>query len=404
MLNSNMNAASPFSRPLYVMLKPVGSRCNLSCRYCYYLEKAHYYDETADFRMSDAVLEEFVRQYLEAQTSSEVLFIWHGGEPLLCGLDFYKHALSLQQRYAGGRHIDNCIQTNGTLITEEWCRFFKENNFLVGVSIDGPKHFHDAYRCRSYDAVVRGIELLNKHDVQWNAMAVVNNLNVEYPLEFYRFFRDELNCRYLQFTPIVERIDEKGRFVIGNEEGKLTETSISSKQWGAFLCAIFDEWVQHDVGEMFVQMFDATLANWCGVQPGICSLAPTCGHSAAMEHNGDLFSCDHFVFPQHLLGNIRMNSITSMMYGDQQKAFGLSKRNELTRQCKECQYLFACNGECPKNRFALDEYGYFGHNHLCAGYLRYFCHVAPAMDYMAEEWLAGREVSSVMKNIKCIYQ
>ncbi len=404
MLNSNMNAASPFSRPLYVMLKPVGSHCNLSCRYCYYLEKAHYYDETADFRMSDAVLEEFVRQYIEAQTSSEVLFIWHGGEPLLCGLDFYKHALSLQQRYAGGRHIDNCIQTNGTLITEEWCRFFKENNFLVGVSIDGPKHFHDAYRCRSYDAVVRGIELLNKHDVQWNAMAVVNNLNVEYPLEFYRFFRDELNCRYLQFTPIVERVDEKGRFVIGNEEGKLTETSISSKQWGAFLCAIFDEWVQHDVGEMFVQMFDATLANWCGVPPGICSLAPICGHSAAMEHNGDLFSCDHFVFPQHLLGNIRMNSITSMMYGDQQKAFGLSKCNELTRQCKECQYLFACNGECPKNRFALDEYDNFGHNHLCAGYLRYFCHVAPAMDYMAEEWLAGREVSSVMKNIKCIYQ
>ena len=404
MLNSNMNAASPFSHPLYVMLKPVGSRCNLSCRYCYYLEKAHYYDETADFRMSDAVLEEFVRQYLEAQTSSEVLFIWHGGEPLLCGLDFYKYALSLQQKYAGGRHIDNCIQTNGTLITEEWCRFFKENNFLVGVSIDGPKHFHDAYRCRSYDAVVRGIELLNKHDVQWNAMAVVNNLNVEYPLEFYRFFRDELNCRYLQFTPIVERIDEKGRFVIGNEEGKLTETSILSKQWGAFLCAIFDEWVQHDVGEMFVQMFDATLANWCGVPPGICSLAPTCGHSAAMEHNGDLFSCDHFVFPQHLLGNIRTNSITSMMYGDQQKAFGLSKRNELTRQCKECQYLFACNGECPKNRFTLDEYGNFGHNHLCAGYLRYFCHVAPAMDYMAEEWLAGREVASVMKNIKCIYQ
>ena len=404
MLNSNMNAASPFSRPLYVMLKPVGSRCNLSCRYCYYLEKAHYYDETADFRMSDAALEEFVRQYLEAQTSSEVLFIWHGGEPLLCGLDFYKYALSLQQKYAGGRHIDNCIQTNGTLITEEWCRFFKENNFLVGVSIDGPKHFHDAYRCRSYAAVVRGIELLNKHDVQWNAMAVVNNLNVEYPLEFYRFFRDELNCRYLQFTPIVERVDEKGRFVIGNEEGKLTETSILSKQWGAFLCAIFDEWVQHDVGEMFVQMFDATLANWCGVPPGICSLAPTCGHSAALEHNGDLFSCDHFVFPQHLLGNIHTNSITSMMYGDQQKAFGLSKRNELTRQCKECQYLFACNGECPKNRFALDEYGNFGHNHLCAGYLRYFCHVAPAMDYMAEEWLAGREVASVMKNIKCIYQ
>ena len=399
-----MSIIQPFSHPIYVMLKPVGSRCNLACQYCYYLEKGMLHNSTGSYGMSDDMLENFIRQYLDAQTMQEVLFIWHGGEPLLEPMAFYEKALQLQKRYAKGRIIDNCIQTNGTLITEEWCRFFHDNNFLVGVSIDGPRHFHNQYRDNTFDKVMHGIELLNKYDVQWNAMAVVNNLNVEYPLEFYRFFRNELNCRYLQFTPIVERVDEKGRFVIGNEEGKLTETSILSKQWGAFLCAIFDEWVQHDVGEMYVQMFDATLANWCGVPPGICSLAPTCGHSAAMEHNGDLFSCDHFVFPQHLLGNIRTNSITSMMYGDQQKAFGLSKRNELTRQCKECQYLFACNGECPKNRFALDEYGNFGHNHLCAGYLRYFRHVSSAMDYMAEEWLAGREVSSVMKNIKCIYQ
>ena len=399
-----MSIIQPFSHPIYVMLKPGGSRCNLACQYCYYLEKGMLHNSTGSYGMSDDMLENFIRQYLDAQTMQEVLFIWHGGEPLLKPMAFYEKALQLQKQYAKGRIIDNCIQTNGTLITEEWCRFFHDNNFLVGVSIDGSRHFHNQYRGNTFDKVMHGIELLNKYDVQWNAMAVVNNLNVEYPLEFYRFFRDELNCRYLQFTPIVERVDEKGRFVIGNEEGKLTETSILSKQWGAFLCAIFDEWVQHDVGEMFVQMFDSTLANWCGVPPGICSLAPTCGHSAALEHNGDLFSCDHFVFPQHLLGNIRMNSITSMMYGDQQKAFGLSKCNELTRQCKECQYLFACNGECPKNRFALDEYGNFGHNHLCAGYLRYFRHVSSAMDYMAEEWLAGREVASVMKNIKCIYQ
>lgn len=394
-----MKTYSPFSHPLYVMLKPAGSKCNLACRYCYYLEKHAYGDKTDDFIMSDRVLEEFVKQYIESQTMQEVLFTWHGGEPLLRPLSFYKNALRLQRQYARGRHIDNCIQTNGTLLTDEWCRFLKDNNFLVGVSVDGPKSIHNKYRCNSYDDVIKGIELLNKYEVQWNAMAVVNNINVEKPLEFYRYFRDELGCRFLQFTPIVERRDKDGLLMPGMKEGgELTKTSILSKQWGVFLCEIFDEWVRHDVGEMFVQLFDATLANWCGVPPGICSLAPVCGHSAAMEYNGDLYSCDHFVFPDYKLGNINSNSITSMMYGERQRMFGLAKRATLPRQCKECQYLFACNGECPKNRFVADEYGDFGLNYLCEGYLMFFRHVAPAMDFMADELRVDRSPANVMNN------
>lgn len=394
-----MKTYSPFSHPLYVMLKPAGSKCNLACRYCYYLEKHVYSDKTDDSFMSERVLEEFVKQYIESQTMQEVLFTWHGGEPLLRPLSFYKNALRLQRQYARGKHIDNCIQTNGTLLTEEWCRFLKDNNFLVGVSVDGPQHIHNKYRCNSYNDVINGIELLNKYGVQWNAMAVVNNINVERPLDFYRYFRDELGCRFLQFTPVVERRDKDGLLMPGMKEGgELTKTSISSKQWGVFLCEIFDEWVRHDVGEMFVQLFDATLANWCGVPPGICSLAPVCGHSAAMEYNGDLYSCDHFVFPDYKLGNINSNSITSMMYGERQRMFGQAKRTTLPRQCKECQYLFACNGECPKNRFVTDEYGDFGLNYLCEGYLMFFRHVAPAMDFMADELRADRSPVNVMNN------
>lgn len=391
-----MNISQPFSRPFYVMAKPAGSLCNLSCRYCYYLEKKKYYDETGVFRMSDELLEDFTRQYIEAQTMSEVLFTWHGGEPLLRPLSFYEKALALQRRYAGGRHTDNCIQTNGTLITDEWCRFFRDNGFLVGVSIDGPRRFHDAMRPDSFDRVLRGIELLNKHGVEWNAMAVVNSMNVDYPIEFYRFFKS-VGCRYLQFTPVVERRDDAGMLMPGmTEGGTLTSTSVSPEKWGRFLCTLFDEWVHRDVGEIFVQLFDATLANWAGVPPGICSLAPVCGHSAALEHNGDLYSCDHFVFPEHKLGNIRRDTITSMMYGPRQTAFGNAKRSSLPRQCRECEYLFACNGECPKNRFVRDRYGNPGLNWLCSGYHRFFAHAAPYMDFMKAELDAGRAPANVM--------
>ena len=394
-----MNIANPFARPFYVMLKPIGYRCNLACCYCYYLEKRNLYGGTDDFCMSDKLLEDFTRQYIEAQTMSEVLFTWHGGEPLLRQMSFYQHALDLQKRYAHGRKIDNCIQTNGTLLTDEWCKFLHDNDFLVGISIDGPKRFHDVYRAQSFDKVMHGIDLLNKYGVEWNAMAVVNNLNVEYPIEFYRFFKN-IGCRYLQFTPIVERKNAADRLVIGmGNEGKLTKTSVSSIAWGRFICEIFDEWVRNDVGETFVQLFDATLANWAGVSPGVCSLAPTCGQAAAMEFNGDVYSCDHFVFPEYKLGNICNRTITEMMYSERQSLFGTAKRTSLPQQCKECKYLFACNGECPKNRFISDSYGTPGLNYLCEGYYQYFSHVAPYMDYMKMELDGGRAPSNIMAEL-----
>ena len=375
-----MSIAIPFGSPLYVMLKPVGSRCNLSCRYCYYLEKGKLYPEQAP--LSEELLETFIRQYIEAQTMPEVLFTWHGGEPLLQPLSFYRKALELQQRYARGRQIDNCLQTNGTLLTDEWCEFLRENRFLVGISIDGPQTYHDAYRCRSFDKVMRGIRLLQKHHVEWNAMATVNHLNADHPVEFYRFFK-EIGCQYLQFTPVVERVS-------------LCDTSVNPEQWGRFICGVYDEWVKADVGQIFVQLFDATLANWAGEPPGICSMSPTCGRAAVMEANGDVYSCDHFVFPEYRLGNIRQQSLTEMLYGDRQQQFGRSKRTSLPRQCRECRFLFACHGECPKNRFTKDRYGEDGLNYLCKGYRQFFAHVASDMDFMKAELDAGRSPANIM--------
>lgn len=374
-----MSIAIPFGSPLYVMLKPVGSRCNLACRYCYYLEKGKLYPEQAP--LSEELLETFIRQYIEAQTMPEVLFTWHGGEPLLQPLSFYRKALELQQRYARGRQIDNCLQTNGTLLTDEWCEFLRENRFLVGISIDGPQTYHDAYRCRSFDKVMRGIRLLQKHHVEWNAMATVNHLNADHPVEFYRFFK-EIGCQYLQFTPVVEP--------------SLCDTSVTPEQWGRFICEVYDEWVKADVGQIFVQLFDATLANWAGEPPGICSMSPTCGRAAVMEANGDVYSCDHFVFPEYRLGNIRQQSLTEMLYGERQQQFGRNKRASLPRQCRECRFLFACHGECPKNRFVKDKYGEPGLNYLCAGYQQFFAHVASDMDFMKAELDAGRSPANIM--------
>ena len=397
---------SPFARPLYVMLKPIGAHCNLACDYCYYLEKAKLYDDVPRHVMSEELLEEFVRQYIGAQTMSEVLFTWHGGETLMRPLSFYKKAMELQRKYAGGRRIDNCIQTNGTMLTDEWCKFFRENNWLVGVSIDGPQEFHDEYRknragAPSFHKVMKGIELLNKHGVEWNAMAVVNDFNADYPLDFYHFFK-EIGCRYIQFTPIVERIrrHDDGRHLAHISDGEdcpLADFSVTPEHWGNFLCTIFDEWVRNDVGEVFVQIFDATLCNWVGHAPGVCTMARSCGHAAVMEFNGDVYSCDHFVFPEYKLGNIRTQTLTQMLYSPRQDEFGAMKINSLPRQCKECTYLFACNGECPKNRFAKTKDGEDGLNYLCAGYRKYFEHVAPYMDFMKEELRNERPPANVME-------
>lgn len=402
----NDNIANPFAKPLYVMLKPAGAHCNLACKYCYYLEKNNLYPTAQRHLMSDEMLEQFTREYIEAQTMNQVLFTWHGGEPLLRSIDFYRKALSLQQKYAGGRHIDNVIQTNGTLLTDEWCEFFAQNHWLVGISIDGLQPDHDHYRLTaagkpSWKKVMQGIKLLKKHGVEWNAMAVVNAYNANHPLEFYRFFKEN-GCQFLQFTPIVERLTrhEDGRTLASladKDEISLSEASVAPELWGYFLCAIFDEWVRKDVGKIFVEIFDCTLANWMGISPGICAYSKECGHAGVMEHNGDVYSCDHFVFPEYKLGNIRDHSLIDMLYGEQQQEFSRLKHSSLPRQCKECDMEFACHGECPKNRFMKDKYGDSGLNYLCPGYYHYYQHVAPYMDYMKQELMSQRPPSNIMK-------
>lgn len=391
------------------MLKPVGALCNLACDYCYYLEKSKLYQDNPKHVMSDELLEKFIKEYIESQTMPQVLFTWHGGETLMRPLSFYQKAIELQRKYARGRTIDNCIQTNGTLLTDEWCRFLHDNHWLVGISIDGPQEFHDEYRKNkqgkpSFVKVMQGINLLKKHNVEWNAMAVVNDFNADYPLDFYHFFK-ELDCHYIQFAPIVERIQAHadGRHLAAvdeGNEGRLADFSITPEQWGNFLCTIFDEWVRNDVGQYYVQLFDATLANWVGEQPGICTLAQTCGHAGVMEFNGDVYACDHFVFPQYKLGNIHTQTLVEMMYGERQQQFGRAKHDSLPRQCKACPYLFACNGECPKNRFCYTPDGEPGLNYLCRGYYHFFEHVAPYMDYMKRELLAQRPPANVMDAIR----
>ena len=405
----NDNIANPFAKPLYVMLKPAGAHCNLACKYCYYLEKNKLYPTAQRHLMSDEMLEQFTREYIEAQTMNQVLFTWHGGEPLLRSIDFYRKALSLQQKYAGGRRIDNVIQTNGTLLTDEWCEFFAQNHWLVGISIDGPQPYHDHYRLTaagkpSWQKVMQGIKLLKKHGVEWNAMAVVNAYNANHPLEFYRFFKEN-GCQFLQFTPIVERLTrhEDGRTLASladKNEIPLSEASVTPEQWGYFLSAIFDEWVRKDVGKIFVEIFDCTLANWMGISPGICAYSKECGHAGVMEHNGDVYSCDHFVFPEYKLGNIRDHSLIDMLYGEQQQEFSRLKHSSLPRQCKECDMEFACHGECPKNRFMKDKYGDSGLNYLCPGYYHYYQHVAPYMDYMKQELMSQRPPSNIMKVVQ----
>ena len=381
--------AAPFAHPMYIMVKPVGSACNLRCDYCYYLEKQHLYANEGRQMLSDELLERFIREYIESQTTPEVLFTWHGGEPLVRPLAFYEKVVRLQQRYARGRRIANSLQTNGTLINDDWARFFHDQGWLIGVSLDGPEAYHDAFRRTrgggpSFRNVIRGIDILNRHAVEWNALAVANRLNGDHPLSFYRFFKN-IGCRYIQVTPVVERLahhDDGRQLASLVDEGQLAPFSIRPKQWGNFLCTIFDEWVRHDVSMFFFNIFDATLANWVGVAPGLCTMAKHCGHAGVMEHNGDVYSCDHFVFPEYKLGNIHEQSLVEMMYSERQRRFGRAKADSLPTQCRECQWLNACHGECPRNRFIHTANGEPGLNYLCEGYRQYFSHVAPYRDVM----------------------
>ncbi|MBR3123733.1 MAG: anaerobic sulfatase-maturation protein [Prevotella sp.] len=400
---------APFSRPFSMMAKPVGARCNLACTYCYYLEKASL--NKGGSVMDDKMLETFIRQYIEAQTVPFVQFTWHGGEPLMRNIRFFKLALELQKRYGGGRTIENSLQTNGTLLTDEWCEFLAENRFLVGISIDGPRHHHDAFRhtkrgLSTFDDVMRGIGLLNKHGVEWNALATVNSANVVEPREFYEFFR-EIGCQFLQFTPVVERRlkDDGGRMKADelsmlpgfDGSGELMPYSVQPEQWGRFLCEVFDLWVRRDVGTLFVQLFDTTLANWVGEMPGVCTMSTSCANSAVIEADGTVYDCDHFVFPQYRLGNLRNNTILELIYSSQHQQFARQKTDSLASQCKQCEWLFACNGECPRNRFLPDVDGRFTVNYLCEGYRQFFSHVAPYMKFMANEYRQKRPAANVMK-------
>lgn len=374
---------SPFLRPFSLMLKPVGARCNLACRYCYYLDKSQMYPEAgAKAQMSDAVLEETIRQYIEAQPTEEVVFVWHGGEPTLLPISFYWKAMQWQQKYAQGHLISNCLQTNGTLLTEEWCRFLHDEEWLVGISMDGPADHHNRYRKTrggqdTHQRVLQSIRMLQQYDVMWNAMAVVNRTNAEEPERFYRFFK-ELGCEYLQFAPIVEPDPE--------HPGDVTDESVLPEQWGRFCCRLFDEWLrQEDIGKVFVQLFDATLANWVGEIPGVCTLGKQCGHALVMEWNGDVFSCDHFVDRPHWLGNVKQRPLVEMVEDVRQRTFGADKELALPRQCKKCQWLSLCHGECPKNRLKSDSYGDASLNFLCDGYRMFFEHSAEVMKNLRNE-------------------
>lgn len=398
-------AFNPLTYPLYLMAKPIGAVCNLNCSYCYYLEKELLYENRKSYQMSDQLLERFVKEYIEAQPTPNVSFTWHGGESLLRDVEFYKKALRYQKMYAKGRQVENCIQTNGVLLNDDWCEFFAENNFLVGVSIDGPEHCHDIYRKNkggkgTFREVMRGIELLKKHCVEFNTMSVINNYNARYPLEVYCFLK-EIGSKYLQFSPVVERIAIGEKLSLQTPESerqnvKIAEWSVAPEQFGDFYIKIFDEWVKKDVGETFVQLFDATLAGFVGVEPGVCYFTKRCGHAAVMEFNGDVYSCDHFVFPEHRLGNIYQTPFLTMMLSEQQVAFGEKKRM-LPTQCLECKFLSVCNGECPKNRFVSTKEGEPNVNYLCEGYKSFFSHVEPYMRFMAKELAANRPPANVMK-------
>lgn len=385
-----------------IMIKPVGSLCNLRCRYCYYLDKADIYGGKEP-RMTYEMLETFIREYIAANDVPEVLFNWHGGEPLLMGLDFYRKAIQLQEKYASGKIIRNALQTNATLVTAEWAAFFRENGFLIGVSLDGPKDVHDCYRAgkgggSTFERVVKGIADLYKAGVDYNIMATVNRKSEGRGLEIYQFLKGA-GTRFIQFMPVLEHV-KGGRIVSPDEEGsQIAPWSVSAEGFGRFLCDIFDYWVRHDVGSVFINQFDSTLAMWCGEQPGTCTFAQTCGGNSVIEHNGDLYPCDHFVYEDYRIGNVLETDLRTLMASEKQIRFGIDKRNGLPKKCVTCRWYFACHGECPKHRFNRTDSGEPGLNALCDGYSMFFSHVAPYMERMKQLLSEGRPPADIMTEL-----
>jgi uncharacterized protein len=385
----------------HVLSKPTGAICNLACSYCFFLDKELLY-EGSRFRMSDDVLDRYIRQLVESHRTPQVAVAWQGGEPTLMGLDFYRRAIELQEKYhKPGMSFQNTMQTNGTLLTDEWCEFFKENEYLIGISIDGPRHLHDAYRVNkrgegSFDKVMRGLRLLQKHGVEYNILTTVNRVNGDHPLEVYRFLRDEAGTDWMQFIPVVERVDEHGE-PAHLRSTYASERSVQPEQFGRFLITIYDEWVRNDVGSVFVQTFEAAARNWMGLESsGMCVFNETCGLGLAIEHTGDLYSCDHFVDEAFLLGNIADTNMGDLVASERQHRFGQDKRDGLPQYCIDCDVRFVCHGECPKNRFLMTPDGEPGLNYLCAGFKDFFHHVDRPMRIITEALRSGRPASVVM--------
>ncbi|MGE5610200.1 MAG: anaerobic sulfatase maturase [Bacillota bacterium] len=399
----------------HVMSKPIGPICNLDCKYCFYLEKQRLYPDQSNFRMRDDVLERYVRQYIEAQDVPEVNFAWQGGEPTLMGLEFFKRVVELQRQYANGKRITNALQTNGTLLDDAWCEFLREQQFLIGLSIDGPRELHDRYRLDkkgqpTFDRVMHGMGLLKKHGVDFNTLCVVNRANSQKPLDVYRFLKTE-GSGFIQFIPLVERLGgEEGLAeppllkVLNppptSSSGSVAPWSVEPLAFGEFLCEIFDEWVRQDVGRVFVQLFDVQLGIWMGMPSTLCVFGETCGSAVALEHNGDLYACDHYVYPRYKLGSIMDANLRELVDSPQQQAFGQEKRDTLPRFCRECDVRFACNGECPKHRFMRSPNGEAGVNYLCAGYKRFFHHIDPYMKTMAQLLRQHRPAAEIMPMLR----
>lgn len=392
------------TRAINIIAKPVGPICNLDCQYCFYLEKEKLYPSESSWIMPREVLENFIRQYIAGQDGGVVQFVWQGGEPTLAGLAFYEEAVALQHKYGNGKRIENAFQTNGILLDEAWCDFFVKHNFLVGVSIDGPQWLHDQFRIDkggkpTFDAVVKGIGFLKKHGVAFNTLTVVNRANSYHPLEVYHFLKG-IGSGFMQFIPAVEERTPDRSDVSKQPSPLLSDWSVEPAQYGRFLCKIFDEWVRHDVGKYFIQTFDVALESWYGMPASLCVFAETCGNALAIEHNGDLYACDHYVFPEYQLGNIEHQPLDALVRSEPQQKFGRKKRNLLPDYCKKCAVRFACNGGCPKNRFTVTPDGQPGLNYLCAGYKQFFNHIAPYLRFMASELSQSRPPANVMMWIK----
>lgn len=386
-----------------VIFKPLGPICNLNCSYCYYLDKINVIvGKTA---ISDELLEYSIKSYIESNDTESVTFNWHGGEPLLLGVGFLKKIVSIQNKYRKGKSIYNTLQTNGVLLNDEFAEFFSYYKFLIGVSIDGTKDVHDKYRKDvfsnpTFDRVLNGISLLQKHGVEFNTMTTINKANENKGLETYSFLKD-IGSHYMQFMPVLEHINKKTNRITHPDDADsiLAPWSVDPLSYGKFMTDIFDHWIKYDVGSYFVNLFDSTLANWCGVNPGTCSYSDVCGGNVVVEHNGDIYPCDHFVYPEYKLGNITEKSLKDIVLSYDMIKFGIDKRNALPDKCLKCNYLFACHGECPKHRFSVTESGEKGLNSLCDGFLHFYSHVEPYMNIMRDLLRNGKSPSEIMRMI-----